>query len=134
MAGKTENKETIWKAEMCSHLRQLLPFSEVFRLEDQSLVGIPDIIVNWRRCSTWIEAKHANPTIRTKHRVQTVMMDRLTRASHAFYVIWGERDGELRTFLVEPVVVLENRWHFDLPYFPGRDHHAVAERIRETHR
>jgi hypothetical protein len=129
-----ELTEQILKSELCAHLRRQLPFSEVYRIEDQSMVGIPDMIVNWRGCSTWIEGKHAKPKIRTKHRSQTVIMDRLSRASRAFYVVWGEAAGELRTFLVEPAVVLANAWHLDLPHLRGINHEAVAQRIRETHR
>ena len=133
MASQVEIEEKPLKAELCAHLRRVLPFSEVYRVEDQSLVGMPDIIVNWRRCSTWVEGKVANPVVRTKHRVQTVMMDRLTRASRAFYVIWGVKAGELRTFIVEPIVILERRFSLELPHVKGIDHDFVAERIRETH-
>ena len=131
--------ETTLKSALCAHLRAVLPRSVVMQHEELIKIraGDPDISVSWNWCTSWVEAKFADPKIRTKHRIQTLRMMELAATTSAFYVVWYKgKDGDERTYILPPLAIHQKTWdpatnrHF---YRPGFDHDYVAQYIRDEH-
>lgn len=131
-----QKTESTLKAALCQQVKQQLMYSVPIRHEDlvKTRAGVPDISITWGRTTFWIEAKYATPKIITKHKIQLFTMRELAHVSHAFYVIWGVKDGAERTFIVPPIDIHNELWDFDYPaYKPGIDHQFVIDHIRGLH-
>jgi len=100
------------------------------RHEDRITAGHPDISVTGHGATTWLEAKHAHPAIRSRG-IQELTMLRLGRAGRAFYVIYLEKDEVKETLIVHPSK-MEN-WLQTPHRASGFNHRYVASFIKQTH-
>ncbi len=115
-------------------LRQTMVGAAIFRHEDKFTAGIPDISVNWRGFTTWIEVKYLNPDFIGKE-IQYVTALKLEREARCLYALYVQRRGERRTVVVKPSELkrtLEPGVQFTFDPL-GFDHRYVARRIGELY-
>ena len=134
--------ETVLKAQLCRKLELTFPKAVVIRNEDPVKIrsGIPDISFTWQGTTSWIEGKRAIPKIRTAHKIQIYTMLKLAATSNAFYVVWAEKDGVERTFIVSPTLIHKDLWDFNCMNVlkgqygvDGIDHNFIIDHLREIH-
>lgn len=93
--------ETDLKAALCSEGRLRLPGWEIIRIEDIFTHGIPDITFTGRGKTTWVEAKYGTPSFKVKG-IQKHKMQKLALAGSAFFLVYWEKGGIRRTYIVPP--------------------------------
>jgi len=128
---KEEMTEAVLKSELVKQARESLPKFVIQRHEDRITHGVPDISVDGNKVGSWIEVKFANPTFKTRG-IQELTMSRLSRATHAYYVVYADVKGVRRTYIVEPEKIGSpmDEWG---TYTTGFDHKWVVEYIKEVH-
>lgn len=101
---------------------------------NDSQAGLPDSSWNWNGFTTWVEAKYANPSFKTRG-IQELTCLRLEQASKCIYVIFEEaskKSTTKHTRIVSPKSI--GKWRTDvLLYAVGFDYAAVVDFIRRSH-
>lgn len=69
---------------LCQRLRRELPGAVVFKHNDLSTAGVPDISVTWGGITVWLEVKRGERI--TGRGVQRETMRRLMQVGRAYYV------------------------------------------------
>jgi len=122
--------ETELKAKTRLKLKKVLEGSVVLRHEDIFTAGIPDFSITWNGKVCWIEAKHANPSLKGK-KIQLVTMMRLrNQTEYCRYLIFHERKNIKETRIVEPVHVYRKEWMMSGESVEGFDYDFVADYFR----
>lgn len=123
--------ESKLKGALCDVARQTLKSFVIIRHEDRFTHGIPDISIDGNKTCTWLEVKYANPGFKTKG-IQELTMLRLALASHAYFVVYWERNKEKRTYIVDPCDIGKdmNSWE---RFRDGFNHQWVVEFIKGVH-
>lgn len=110
----------------------------LFRHEDRSTFGIPDISATGYNKSSWWEFKHAiarhpggEPDFKSRGN-QELSMLRLASAGYARYVIYEERGDIKRVLIVHPKKLSEWMTMYD-SFTTGFNHRWVADQIRRVH-
>lgn len=95
--------ESEFKQKIMLRVKERLPGYIAFRLEDKSLSGLPDIVLNGGNRTSWWEVKHGDPHFDSKG-IQELTMLRLAVASTARYIIFLEsaEGGGKQTLIVHP--------------------------------
>lgn len=94
-------------------MKKWVPRALVFKINDLRTKGIPDICVNYRKKTTWIEAKFfkENETMATvkKHidSLQLATCRRLENESHCYYFITYPWCGTTRAAILRPRAVAQ---------------------------
>jgi len=75
----------------------------MFRHEDRTTHGIPDLSITKNRRTVWIEFKYADPTFSNRG-IQELTMLRLASIGLAFYVVFyfNPKTKVERTYIVDP--------------------------------
>lgn len=124
-------KESDLKRPLVKLLREVYPNFIIWRIEDPTTSGIPDIIVVGNKISSYWEVKRANPHFKSKG-VQELTMLRLARHGLAFYIVYYEHAAEKRTYIVDPKDVGKPILDWS-DFVIGFDHHWIAKRIGDVH-
>ena len=112
-------------------LRVELQNCVIFKHADRVTAGIPDLSVTWRRRTTWLEVKYANPKV-VDRGLQNFVMKQLAISGSAYYVIYDVPGS--RTLIVRPSEIEGNLWKTLLQAnAPGFDHHLVSWFIKQLH-
>lgn len=120
------------KGSFVKALREALPHFVVFRHEDHFTHGLPDISVTGNGRTSWIEAKYANPSFKSKG-IQNLNMRRLAKAGIAFYVVfWYNVKVGKRTYVVSPENLDDPPETWDI-YVEGFDYKWLVEVVKQTH-
>jgi hypothetical protein len=124
------------EAELKQKLRDVLKASlrgvVVLRHEDHFTAGIPDTSITWKRRTTWMEAKVAEPSVKSLG-VQKDTCERLAVMGYCWYVVYRLRRGVWTTLVVQPAQIE------DLDQVPGEcvtdgiNHQFVVEFIRRSY-
>ena len=113
-------------------LNAQLPEFLILRHEDVRTSGIPDISINGLKRTSWLEVKHADPTIDLHPELQELTCRRVARKSfYCRYLVYFENgNGLKRTMLIHP-----DNIHSMSPdqWTVGFDHRWVAECLRKVH-
>jgi hypothetical protein len=106
--------ESKYSSGLVKHLQEHLGGSVVFKHSDQLTCGIPDISVNWRTKTTWLEIKREGGKIRG---LQDRNMKRLAAVTgNAFYVVYSDTDVKIVHPVSEEVAF----------YGAGHKNHAIV--------
>ena len=88
--------ESNYSSKLVEHLREHLGGSIVFKHADGMTSGIPDISVNWRKKTTWLEVKVGRGGAIKKDSLQDTNIKRLSSVMRsAFYVVYYELSTEI---------------------------------------
>jgi hypothetical protein len=109
-------------------LRGGMPHALVFRHEDKTTAGIPDISLTLHG-TVWIEVKYGRPNYEGTG-LQNLTCQRLARMGKCWYVIYQESGGVKRTLIASPQEVADKRPIPDERMATGFDHNFVLEFIR----
>lgn len=121
------------KQTLVKLLRSRAPHFVVFRHEDVSIAGVPDMSVTGYGVTTWWECKHATPYVRSSD-LQEIRMRQLAGAGFAArYIIWSERKDIKRTLIVHPRFFEEWETHYEREW-PGFNHRAVVDYLIDLHK
>ena len=127
------SSEADLKRALVKRLREVYPNFVIWRIEDPTTSGIPDITVVGRKVTSFWEVKHATPKFKVKG-IQGRTMDLLAREGLAFYIIYCEKcDGaDKMTYIVDPKAI------HNPPYTWARrrigfDHDWVVRQIGGLH-
>lgn len=90
-------------------LRKAFPGFVIFKHSEVIGTGVPDISVNGRGLTVWLEVKVARPKINAKG-LQVEMMRRLARNCRVYYVVYhqfnlGELTDDRETLIVHPAFI-----------------------------
>jgi hypothetical protein len=122
--------EASLKGSLVAEGRTALTGYVVCRHEDRFTSGYPDISVDGNYRTSWWEVKFANPDFASTG-IQELTMKRKARAAwFAGYIIYDSITK--RVFIVHPDN-LETWSSKFLERFPGYNHKAVVEYIRQVH-
>lgn len=116
--------EAILVAGLVAALREGLPGSVVFKHADRTTAGIPDISVTWRYTTVWLEVKLVAPDLYNRE-LQDLMMQRLARTSHAYYVVYQDNPHSTKLLVPGP--------GYETPevFWAGWSHDSVVQYLRE---
>lgn len=123
--------EATLKSALVKAIEDVMPGAEVFRLEDRFTAGVPDISNTWRKWTSWLEVKFADPSLHRSRAIQQLTMRRLAKHAYARYVIYEVRGDSKRTFIVHPDQL--DAWRDSSIVFLGFDHRGVAEEVWRSH-
>lgn len=118
------------KDDLTAYLRANLLRFVIFRHEDRSTYGIPDLSVTGLTRTSWLEVKFANPDCRSRGN-QDLSMLRLANVGLARYVIFSLVEKHRYTSIVEPKVYKE--WQTSGDHVSGFAFDWIAEQIRRMH-
>ncbi len=119
------------KSDLTEYLRKRFPMFVILRLEDRYTHGIPDIAVWGNKIGSATEVKFATPHFKTKG-VQELTLNRLARASFAWYTVYWEKAKERRTYIIQPKDIgrsLEESSN----WVKGFNHEWVGDHIWRVH-
>lgn len=121
------------ESEICSrlvkHLRTVFRQAVVFKHADQFTAGVPDISFTFHGRTTWLELKHAKPSVQDTG-LQAANMLRLANAGQAYYVIFDQQMDQ--TFIVEPQNLKTWRSNYTA-HANGYNYEAVANFLSNIH-
>jgi hypothetical protein len=117
--------EASLKGDLVEKLRKKQPTWVIFRHEDKSTSGIPDISITGRGNTIWIEVKFANPDYKSTG-IQELTMLRLASQGKAFYLIYNKPKD--MAMLVPPRLFHVPEQHYGM-ISEGLDHDWVIEMI-----
>lgn len=126
MKTEAELKRTLVKL-----LRETYPNWVIWRIEDPTTSGIPDIEINGKKFTSHWEVKHATPKFNVKG-IQGRTMDLLAREGYARFIVYWERNGEMLTFIVEPKDIHNPTETWPM-FVHGFDHEWIVRQIGEAH-
>ena len=124
------------EAELKQRLRDALKGSlrgvVVLRHEDHFTAGIPDTSITWKRRTTWMEAKVAEPSVKSLG-VQKDTCERLAVMGYCWYVVYRVKGGVWTTLVVDPPLVHDLDQVPDECVADGINHQFVVEFIRRSY-
>jgi hypothetical protein len=122
--------ESPYKSKLLLEIKRHLPGFVALRHEDVRSAGIPDLSLTGYGKTTWWEAKHLAPRLKSKG-IQELTMRRLAASGFARYIIWDERRSAVRTLIVHP-----KHFHELMPeaWCEGIDHHFIVSYMKKVHR
>ena len=82
--------EAALKDKLVETFRKICPGAVVLRHEDKNTAGIPDISITWRRYTTWLEVKYANPSY-TCRGLQKFTCAKLEAEGRCWFVIYDQK-------------------------------------------
>lgn len=94
--------------ELRRQLKKMLPQAVVFKLNDLSSAGIPDLVINHKGNVLWIEVKYLHPKETpsqcAKHfdKLQLASLTLLDRQVNAYYLLAYYQEHELFAVLYRP--------------------------------
>lgn len=118
------------KDDLTAFLRQELLRFVIFRHEDRSTYGVPDLSVTGLTRTSWLEVKFANPECRSRGN-QDLSMLRLGNVGLARYVIFAIENKHRFTYIVESKDYKD--WRAKGDRVMGFAFDWVAEQIRSMH-
>lgn len=120
------------KRELVKLLRATYPNYVIWRIEDGTTSGIPDITINGRKRTSYWEVKYANPDFKVKG-IQKETIRKLSREGFAFYIVYYESLLGRRTYIIDPADIDKEitSWERSVP---GFDHTWLTLVIGEVHR
>jgi len=125
-------KESDLSRALVKVLRAGMPDGVVFKHADTITAGIPDISVTWHGVTSWLEIKHAHPSIIDRG-IQALTLKQLGAAGRAHYVIYYEtKTLGKRTIVCVPYDVRAYELK-DLPFAEGFDHVYVLNAVKRIH-
>jgi hypothetical protein len=107
-------------------LRAAFPKFVIFKHSEVLFSGVADISITGNKITSWLELKLAKPVIKSKG-IQQLMMQRLARAGHAYYVVYTEKNMTMETSVVRPIDMGVVR------VSQGVDHLMVVDFVRGLH-
>jgi hypothetical protein len=120
-------------------LKRLLPGAVIHKHNDLSTAGIPDISINYRMRTTWVEVKYVRAAetkskfVKHFDKLQLASNILLSRHAPTFYLVAYETDAGTKAFLYQPDYLrnfLEQPNRLDLTMFVvtkfGRFHSYMA--------
>lgn len=117
--------------KMVKQLNKDLPNATIFKHADRVTAGIPDVSVTWKRMTTWLEVKYANPDLHDRG-MQNLVMKQLALSGSAWYVIYDQVQEQ--TIIVRPGELEDGMWRKLLQcHAPGFDHKLVSWFVRRLH-
>ena len=126
MKTEAELKRTLVKL-----LRETYPNFVIWRIEDPTTSGIPDIIIVGNKITSFWEVKHAIPKFKVKG-IQGLSMDRLAREGLAHFIVYYEDKNAKRTYIVSSSEI-DNPVATWVYYTSGFDHEWLVRRIGDVH-
>jgi hypothetical protein len=124
--------------DLLKHLKAALPGAVIFKLSDRFTTGIPDICVNWKGHTTWLEIKLLKKGCRLEtcspalQRLTMVKLHQQTQG-RAWYVIYDACGKQKAVNIYDPAALTvtedEAYQHVHLTS-TGFDHVSVADFVR----
>jgi hypothetical protein len=126
--------------DLLKHLKAALPGAVVFKISDRFTTGIPDICVNWKGHTTWLEIKLLKKGGRLETcspALQQLTMRNLHRESQggAWYVVYDARGRQKAVTIYEPralTVTEDVTYPFVHLRSTGFDHASVVDFVRNN--
>lgn len=119
-------REASLKSSLRDAFKSTIPMAVVLRHEDRFTAGIPDFSVTAAKRTVWLEVKHGTPDFDSPG-VQELMCTRLARNGYCWYVVYEERNLQLKTLIIEPRKIATRE---PQEWCEGFDHQFVANFVR----
>lgn len=119
------------KGKLVKLLREKYPGYVIWRIEDGTTSGIPDLIVNGNKITSYWEIKFANPAFRVKG-IQERTAIQLARVGLAKFIVYWEKDDDRKTYIVDPRDINKPITSWE-NFVPGFNHTWLVSQIGAVH-
>ncbi len=124
------SSESTLKSALVKLARAAMPQAVILRHEDQYTAGIPDISCTHKGLTIWWEVKYARPAVRDRG-IQHLTCRRLGTFGRCYYLVYQEKRGKKKTFIVHPNNLDE--FEDSTQCINGFNHKWVVQQMEQAH-